>query len=115
LLLPNVLFLLINFVYDTSYHLSSTAGCYGALIIQSQSFTALLMVCDLCIPFTIWLIIWKKKVSSKLKDYVGIIKIHSKRQLYVSIMENMLFLWYYVVMLMVDYAATISTMIPFTI
>ena len=43
-------------------------------------------------PGTIELIIWKKKVSNKLKDYVGIIKIHSKRQLYVSIMEKMLFL-----------------------
>ena len=65
--------------------------------------------------FTIWLMIWKEKVSNKLKDYVGIIKIHGRKLFYVSIMEKMLFLWYYVVMLMVDYAATISTMIPFTI
>ncbi len=59
--------------------------------------------------------IWKKKVSNKLKDYLGIIKIHGRKLFYVSIMEKMLFLRYYVVMLMVDYAATISTMIPFTI
>ncbi len=36
--------------------------------------------------------IWKKKVSNKLKDYVGIIKIHGRRQFYVIIMEKMLFL-----------------------
>ena len=34
--------------------------------------------------------IWKKKVSNKLKDYVGIIKIHGRKPFYVSIGEDAL-------------------------